>query len=121
MIILPSALAGSSYHPQIASHSGKRPIQASLRRSHKRTSPIAPAAVRTLPVRQNANQRYSIKRGSHFRIKGLEINNSSFLHSSFRTSLADLQSQNPQHGTTTLAVLLNRIDQICPKSVRQFQ
>jgi hypothetical protein len=56
-----------------------------------------------------------------FQTKGLEINNSSFLHPSFRPSLADPQSQNPQRGTTTLAVLLNRIDQICPKSVRQFQ
>jgi len=53
--------------------------------------------------------------------KGLEINNSSFLHPSFRPYLADPQSQNPQHSTTTLAVLLNWIDQICPKSVRQFQ
>jgi hypothetical protein len=35
--------------------------------------------------------------------------------------LADPQSQNPQRGTTTLAVLLNPIDQIYPKSVRQFQ
>ncbi len=56
-----------------------------------------------------------------FQSKGLGINNSSFLHLSFRPSLADPQSQNPQRGTTTLAVLLNQIDQICPKSVRQFQ
>ena len=53
--------------------------------------------------------------------KGLEINNSSFSHPSFRPSPANPQSQNPERGPTTIAVLLNRIDQIWPKSVREFQ
>ena len=53
--------------------------------------------------------------------KGLEIKNPSFLHPSFRPASADLQSQNPQRSTTILAVLLNRIEQIRPKFIHQFQ
>jgi hypothetical protein len=52
--------------------------------------------------------------------KGSRKNNFTFSHPIFRSSLAAPQSQNPRNSATIPVVLLNRRNQIQPKSGRQF-